>query len=163
MIPVANSLIPSFAFIKVLNIIAALYKEANHLLKLILQTKIAEERFDAIHNVFFELNQISSLLSTCYQHFLLASIAAMFFMSLNLFYNLFLALNGIVHFSSMIILSTFFWIFFQKFIFSSYIIGCEKIRHETDVCAKLIWKFIKIEPETKKTNVRIRFNFQRFC
>jgi hypothetical protein len=157
MIPVTNSLVPSFSFIKLLQLIKVYYMETNQLLKITLNSKILDERFDALSNIFYELNELSRLLASCYEYFLLASISSVFFMSLNLFYNLFLALNEIVYFSPMIIISTVFWIFFQIFIILSYIIGCEKIYQEVAVCSALIWKFnqLKLATTKKKSNVRI--------
>lgn len=156
MIPLVNCLIPSFTFIKLLNLIGKYYKKNNLLLKINLKSQKLSHKFDVVSNIFYDLNELSRHLSSCYENFLLASIAAIFFMSLNLFYNLFLAINGIVYFSAMIILSTVFWIFFQVFIISRYIIGCEKIYHEVAVCSALIWKYNRVGPKTRETNANVR-------
>lgn len=116
-------------------------------------------KFDAISNIFLELNEASKLLSSCFGAFLLASIATQFIVLLNLFYTLFLTINGFIDFSIILVMSTLFWIYLQVCILTMFVVGCESFYNQMTFVSKILWKFNCTEI-TQCLNVR---NYLNHC
>lgn len=154
-IPNAYNFIQACQFIKFLVLIEKFSKEANQLLEKTLKTgdSYCHEMFDAINNIFFELNEASKLLSSCYGAFLLVSIATQFIVLLNLFYTLFLTISGFIEFSPILVISTLFWICFQICTLTIFVVGCEKFYRQMTTVSKVLWRF-NCTSFTKSSNVR---------
>lgn len=134
-------------------------RETNRLFE---QTLNTEEKLDALSNIFFEVNEASKLLSSCFGAFLLASIAAQFIVLLNLFYYLFLTINGFIDFSVVVLVSTLCWICFQICVLTTFVVGCEKVYKETTRPSRNLWKF-NCARIKKSTDVRNDQACPRYC
>lgn len=115
-------------------ILGRYFQEANRIVRK--SMKIKRNKFDSL-NLFYNLIEVSNLLLSCFQMFLLASVTAQFILSLSLFYNLFLNINGHIKFSAFVVISTILWIVYQFSLLTSYIRGCNHIHAKIDV----LWNF----------------------
>lgn len=158
-IPIVYNFVQAFLFIKFLFLIEKFSRETNRLFE---QTLNTEEKLDALSNILFEVNEASKLLSSCFGAFLLASIAAQFIVLLNLFYYLFLTINGFIDFSVVVLVSTLCWICFQICVLTTFVVGCEKVYKETTRPSRNLWKF-NCARIKKSTDVRNDQACPRYC
>lgn len=112
--------------------------------------------------MFYELNEILRLLSTCFGAFLLASIAVQFITSIQLFYNLFLTFNGLIEFSIITTLIPMFaWLLIQFSVLMTFITGCEKVSCEISCFSSTLCHSMIADKESFK-NVRKIFFSKKF-
>lgn len=167
MIPLAYSFVPAFLFINFLALIGRYCTAMKQLFETSWKGGMMNEEFDGLYNMFYELNEILRLLSTCFGAFLLASIAIQFIISIQLVYNLFLTFNGLIEFSITTLIPTFAWLFIQFSVLMTFITGCEKVSCEQSCFSSTLCQSTVADKESFK-NVRknifpekfLRFLFQ---
>lgn len=139
--PLNNSMTQIVMFLKFLFITGKYYSQTNELLRKVLAETISPEKLDTVLNLFYQLNDISKTIAACYGPFLLASIIAQFGIALNLSYNLFLILNGLIQFETFTFVSTILWIILQFVIVMACIVQSDKIHQEICRSLKMLTKF----------------------
>lgn len=139
--PFLYNLLSILLFDNFLFLIAKNYKKANQFLELSLKSSKQKETFEAFTDIILNLNEVTNILLSCFQRFVVVSIASQFIMSLYLCYNIFLHFIGQISLSSYMLLSTYFWIIFQFSTILAYIVGCDGIIKEINHALKVVWRY----------------------
>lgn len=150
MIPITYMLATTTMFVNFLFLVGKYYSGSNDILKAIIVSGKVEENLEIIYYFFHQLNQISKLIATFFEYFLLASIGMQFTMLINLLYNMFLIVNGFIQVEAIVIISTMIWIVFQFSIVYFYVIRCEKIHKEISKTFTILWNFNSLKIQNFK-------------